>query len=233
MPLARLSDAISQQLGIDIVRGLYAIGEAIPTETTLARQWNVSRTAVREGIRILASKGLIETRTRAGTTVRPRSQWHLLDPTVLTWMRQAEPDGTFMHALIELRLIIEPPAAALAAKRRTTEDLAQLGSFLDIMRDPNRTEEAARRADIQFHRVIMSAAGNHALIPLAASIEAAVTASNTCRGGRNMVRHFVPEHQCILDALKRQDDAEARWRMEALIRSHLKPRQTQLMPVRA
>jgi DNA-binding FadR family transcriptional regulator len=222
MPLARLSDAISYQLGIDIVRGLYPAGEPIPTEMALARFWNISRTAVREGIRILDSKGLVETRQKTGTTVRQRSQWHLLDPAVLSWMQQAEPDNNFITALFELRLIIEPQAVGLAAKRRSVEDLNRLQKLLEGMGENNRAEDSARRANILFHRTIMNAARNHALIPLAASIEAAVAWSDVYRIGRGLfVRDSLNEHERILDAMRREDSAEARLWMEVLIRSSL------------
>jgi len=222
MPLARLSDAISHQLGIDIVSGHYPAGEPIPTEMALARFWNISRTAVREGIRVLGSKGLVETRKKTGTTVRQRSQWHLLDPTVLSWMQQAEPDSTFVTSLFELRLIIEPQAVALAAKRRSAEDLSRMQKCLESMHENNRAEDSARRANILFHRTIMNAARNHALIPLAASIEAAVAWSDVYRMGRGLfVRDSFDEHERILDAIRREDSTGARLWTEVLIRSSL------------
>lgn len=226
--MARLSDAISQQLGVDIVRGLYAAGQAIPTEMALAKYWNISRTAVREGIRILDSKGLVETRRKTGTMVKQRSQWHLLDPAVLTWMQQAEPDNNFVKALFELRLIIEPQAAALTAKRRSAEDLTRLRKLLEIMGDPSRTEDSARRANILFHQTIMNAARNHTLIPLAASIEAAVAWSDIYRMGYGLfVRDSLREHQRILDAVRREDGTDARCWTEALIRASLETLQLQ------
>lgn len=224
VPLSRLSDAISQQLGVDIVRGYYGVGQALPSEVSLASRWNVSRSVVREGLRILASKGLVEARTKAGTTVRRRARWHLLDPDVLTWMRQAEPDKAFISSMIELRLIIEPQAAALAAKRRSDDDLTKLQRSLDIMRDSNRPEEAARRADIQFHRTLLDATGNPALVPLGASIEAAIAWANSYKSGHGIfVRDSVSEHQRVLNALTEGNDKEARWWMEVLVRSGVGP----------
>lgn len=224
LPLSRLSDAIAQQLGIDIVRGFYGVGQALPTETSLASRWNVSRTAVREGLRALASKGLLETRTKTGTTVRRRAQWNLLDPDILAWMRQTQPDKAFVRSLIELRLIIEPQAAALTARRRSADDIAELQRLLVIMAAPNRPEEAARRADVQFHRTLLLAAGNHVLAPLAASIEAAVAWANAYKAGQGIfVRDSVIDHQRLLDALIEGNDKEARWWAEVLIRSGIEP----------
>ena len=223
-PTFRLSDTIARQLGMDIVCGLYAVGDALPTEMTLAAQWNVSRTAVREGLSILIGKGLVEPRQRVGTLVTPRSRWHLLDPLVLFWMRLADPDESFIRSLFELRLTIEPQAAGFAARRRTDQDLIQLQKAFNIMSDDRRTEEMARRAEIQFHRTIIQAANNPVLLPLVDSIEAAVFWANSHKTKQNIsVRASLNEHRMILDAVHRQDDAHARWLTEALIRSAIEP----------
>jgi len=219
-PTFRLSDTIAQQLGMDIVCGLYAVGEALPTEMVLTEQWNVSRTAVREGLSILIEKGLVEPRQKVGTLVMPRSRWHLLDPLVLFWMRLAAPDEGFIRSLFELRLTIEPQTAGFAARRRTDQDLIRLQKTFDIMSDDSRTEETVRRAEIQFHRTIIQAANNPVLLPLADSIEAAVAWANSYKAKRNIpVRASLEAHSMILDAVHHQDDARARWLTEALIRS--------------
>lgn len=219
-PLPRLSNLISQQLGVDIVRGLYAAGEALPTEVTLAKHWNISRSAVREGICVLASKGLVETRTKAGTIVTERARWNLLDPLILSWMRLSDPNASFINALLELRYIIEPQAAALAAKRRSDEDVDDLRRLLDIIRAPGRTEEAARRADLQFHTTILKAAKNQTFIPLIDPIEASVAWSQTYRATLNIdVRSSASSYLRIIEAIASHDDAGARWEMEMLIRS--------------
>lgn len=219
-PLPRLSNLISQQLGVDIVRGLYAPGEALPTEMTLAKHWNISRSAVREGMCVLSSKGLVETRTKAGTIVTDRARWNLLDPLILSWMRLSDPDEPFMRALLELRYIIEPQAAALAAKRRSDEDVDALQRFLEIIQSQGRTEEAARRADLQFHTTILKAAKNQTFVPLIDPIEASIGWSQTYRAALNVdVRSSASSYVRIVESIARQDDAEARWQMEMLIRS--------------
>ncbi len=223
-PTSRLSDTIARQLGMDIVCGVYAVGEALPTEMALTVQWNVSRTAVREGLAILIDKGLVEPRQKVGTRVTPRARWHLLDPLVLFWMRLATPDESFIRSLFELRLTIEPQAAGFAARRRTDQDLIRLQKAFNIMSDDRRTEEMARRAEIQFHRTIIQAANNPLLLPLMDSIEAAVVWANSDKTKRNIsVRASLNEHRMILDAVHRQDDAHARWLTEALIRSAIEP----------
>ncbi len=224
LPSPKLSDSIARQLGMDIVCGLYAVGQALPTEMTLSAQWNVSRTAVREGLSILIDKGLVEPRKKAGTLVMPRSHWHLLDPLVLFWIRLATPDEGFIRSLFELRLTIEPQAAGFAARRRTDQDLIRLQKAFDIMSDDRRTEEVARRAEIQFHRTIIQAAQNQVLLPLAESIEAAIVWANAHKTKSKIsVRASLNEHSLILDAIHRQDDTQARWSTEALIRSAIEP----------
>lgn len=221
---SRLSDTIARQLGMDIVCGLYAPGEALPTEMALTAQWNVSRTAVREGLAILIEKGLVEPRQKVGTLVMPRSRWHLLDPLVLFWMRLAAPDESFIRSLSELRLTIEPQAAGFAARRRTDQDLIRLQKAFDVMSDDGRTEEMARRAEIQFHRAMIQAAQNPVLMPLADSIEAAIVWANAHKTKSKIsVRASLNEHSLILDAIHRQDDTQARWSTEALIRSAIEP----------
>lgn len=221
-PSSRLSDTIAQQLGMDIVCGLYAPGEALPTEMVLTEQWNVSRTAVREGLSILIDKGLVEPRKKAGTLVTPRARWRLLDPLVLFWMRLAAPDDGFFRSLFELRLTIEPQAAGFAARRRTDQELIRLQKAFDIMADDRRTEEMARRAEIQFHRTLIQAAGNPVLVPLADAVEAAVVQANVHKARRHVsARASLDEHAMILDAVHSRDDAKARWVTEALIRSEM------------
>ena len=217
---------------MDIVCGLYAVGEALPTEMALTAQWNVSRTAVREGLAILIDKGLVEPRQKVGTLVLPRSRWHLLDPLVLFWMRLAAPDESFVRSLFELRLTIEPQAAGFAARRRTDPDLIRLQKAFDVMSDDSRTEEMARRAEIQFHRTIIQATKNPVLLPLVDSIEAAVVWANVRKTKRNIsIRASLNEHSMLLDAIYRQDDAQARWLTETLIRSAIEATSAGATPI--
>ncbi|WP_443750057.1 FadR/GntR family transcriptional regulator [Asticcacaulis solisilvae] len=218
--LPRLSNFISQRLGVDIVKGLYAPGEALPTEIALSQHWQISRTAVREGICVLVSTGLIERRTKTGTIVSDRSRWNLLDPLILSWMRLSDPDTAFVSALLELTYIIEPQAAALAARRADGDDIDDLRRLLDVMRSHNRTEEAARRADLQFRTAIVKAARNQTFLPLIDSIEAAISWSHTYRAALNIdVRSTANTYVPMVEAIARRDDAEARWQMEMLIRT--------------
>jgi DNA-binding FadR family transcriptional regulator len=117
----RVHAAVVRRLGHSILSGDLKPGEALPNEARLCADLSISRTALREAIRVLAAKGLIETEPRTGTRVRPRESWNLLDPDILGWRAAAAPDLDFGRSLLEARHIIEPAAAELAAKRATAQ----------------------------------------------------------------------------------------------------------------
>ena len=129
-PGRRLHGALLRKLGVAIVRGRYPPGNVLPDEIAFAEQLQVSRGAYREALQALTSKGLVERKPKAGTRVLPRKRWNLLDPQVLSWFFIARPDLPFIRNLFELRGIIEPAAARLAAQRRDDGDLAKLRAAL-------------------------------------------------------------------------------------------------------
>jgi DNA-binding FadR family transcriptional regulator len=129
----RLHGSIARDLGIAIVTGKYPPGHVLTSEVDFAERNHISRTAYREAIRILAAKGLVESRPKAGTKITDPSRWHILDPDVLAWTFEGEPSRAAIDDLFELRLIIEPAAAEIAATRRTGAQLAQMGHALEEM----------------------------------------------------------------------------------------------------
>ena len=112
--------SIAREIGTSIVTGQRPPGSLLPRETELAAQFKVSRGLIRESMRTLAAKGLVESRQKAGTKVRDRSEWHLLDPLLLSWMFEGVPPRQFVHSLFQLRMIVEPAAAEFAAGSRST-----------------------------------------------------------------------------------------------------------------
>jgi DNA-binding FadR family transcriptional regulator len=144
--------------------GEYQEGEVLPVEQDLADSLEVGRNALREAVKVLSGKGLISTAPRSGTKVRPRGEWNMLDPDVLRW--HADPDiatEKFMLDLIEMRGIIEPKAAELAAVRATKEDLATILSAYDTMAGSGEDRQARLEADILFHSAILKASHNEVL----------------------------------------------------------------------
>jgi DNA-binding FadR family transcriptional regulator len=159
LPLAsgsrRIHGSVARDLGIAILAGRYAPGDVLPGEIEFSEQLKVSRTAYREAIRILSAKGLVESRPRTGTRVTQRSRWNLLDPDILAWAFEAEPSETFIRDLFELRMIVEPAAAALAAERRSALDISRMGHALEEMGRYGLATEIGRAADQAFHNTIL------------------------------------------------------------------------------
>jgi len=114
------SRAVIDALGFKIVSGKLVPGDLLPTEAELARSLGLSRPSLREGLKALAQKGLLEGRTRRGTVVRERANWDLLDADVLRWLAAAPPDPAFFMDLLDVRMIVEPAAARLAASRASS-----------------------------------------------------------------------------------------------------------------
>jgi DNA-binding FadR family transcriptional regulator len=196
----RIHQSIARQMGIAIVSGEVAQGALLGGEIEQAEALGVSRTAYREAIRILTAKGLLASRPRAGTHVTPRKQWNLLDPEMLAWaFASAQPDEGFIRDLFELRGIIEPAAAALAATRRSAAQLADMQSALDDMRLYGLASEAGQAADRLFHDRLLAASGNEALASLAGSVGAAVQWTTAFKQRISVApRDPLPEHEAVL-----------------------------------
>ena len=155
-----LKDRIARDLGQRILSGAFAPLSVLPTEAELCIAYGASRTALRDALLTLAAKGLIEARKRAGTRVRPPSDWNRLDAQVLGWMGEIEPDLDFVKGLIEARLVIEPAAAQLAASMATSGDLAVIEAAYHAMCSaPEDDLAACLDADVRFHTGILRPAG--------------------------------------------------------------------------
>ena len=157
----RPRDHVTGTLAKRILSGALAPGDRLPTEAELSALLGVSRTALREALRTLAAKGLVESRTRAGTVVSPRSSWNHLDPDLLALREELAPDLDFVAYLIEARRVVEPAAAALAAERATGEDLHGIEDAFDAMsRAAQNDIEAFVGADEAFHIGVLMASRN-------------------------------------------------------------------------
>ncbi|MFM6853052.1 MAG: FadR/GntR family transcriptional regulator, partial [Sphingopyxis sp.] len=202
----RIHQAIARQLGTDILSGRVQPGENFEGEIERSLALGVSRTAYREAIRILVAKGLLESRPKAGTRVTPRARWNLLDPDILAWTFSGQPDQHFIRNLFELRGIIEPAAAALAAQRRSTAQLDDMRAALAAMAHHGLGTGEGRTADRRFHRLILQAAGNDALASLASSVSAAVEWTTTFKMRQHdLPRDPLPEHQAVFAAIELGD----------------------------
>ena len=156
--------AVMDILGARISAGVYKEGEALPIEQELAIDLEVGRNSLREAVKVLSGKGLLSTAPRSGTKVRPREEWNMLDPHVLSW--HADPEiasDSFMLDLIELRRIIEPKAAELAAIRATKENVADILAAYEAMADSGANPQHRLDADIEFHTAVLKASHNYVL----------------------------------------------------------------------
>ncbi|HEY2985192.1 MAG TPA: GntR family transcriptional regulator, partial [Jatrophihabitantaceae bacterium] len=153
---------VVEALGQRILAGELDEGETLDVPA-LEVEFDVSRTVLREALRVLKAKGLIDARQKRGTFVQPRSEWRLLDPDVVRWQFAGRDDSRFLDDLAEVRGIVEPASARLAALRRDDADIAAMEKALETMSAAVRGEADAVEADLSFHRALLAATHNELL----------------------------------------------------------------------
>jgi len=209
---------VADRIGASIIRGEIAPGGQLPSEVRLCEMLDVSRTVVREAIRTLSGKGLVESRPKSGTRVRPPEQWNQFDPDVLRWQLSATDVDTYLAKLFALRYAVEPTASALAAGARRTEDLEKIRRGFDGMATAE-SNEAFVSADIDFHKSIYFATHNEFFWPLAEMFEIALRQSFTIAAEGDHRPRAIVEHRAILDAIAAGDAEAARLATVALLSS--------------
>ncbi|UUS33313.1 FadR family transcriptional regulator [Streptomyces changanensis] len=214
-----LHGQLVQQLGQMIVSGdLGADRPLVPEE--IGQRFEVSRTVVRESLRVLEAKGLVSARPNVGTRVRPVSDWNLLDPDIIEWRAFGPQRDDQRRELAELRWTIEPLAARLAAGH-SREDLQQrLADMVEIMGHAFAQGDAITfsRADAEFHSLLIQLAGNRMLEHLSGIVSAALQVSGapaiSCdRPGESCISH----HARIAEALAAGDGPAAEAAMRQLL----------------
>jgi GntR family galactonate operon transcriptional repressor len=215
----RVHDAVVRTLAAWVLGRRFEPGSILPREEELASQFGVSRSTIREAVRVMSAKGLLETRQRIGVRVRPRDDWRLLDPAVLAWHPDLAGDAELVDSLLEARRIIEPAAAELAARRGTAADLAAIEAAYLAMENAIPDDlEACCDADLAFHRSIIVASHNVVLKGLIGTIEAAMRATFllTTSVMENQVR-TLSVHKDVLEKIRYRDTAGARSAMNRLL----------------
>jgi DNA-binding FadR family transcriptional regulator len=222
------ADFVRPQLGRNLTFGLLdSLGRAIvmgryddrpfPTEAQLADQHGVSRSVTREAVKMLCAKGLLSARPRQGTAIQPASSWNLFDPDVLAWLLKRPFSVQLLKHFNELRIAIEPEAAALAARRGDSRDLAGIAAGLARMVVSERGEDDGLDADIAFHLAILRASAN----PFYAQFQDVVsTALRTSIRFTNRIKGrnaSIADHAAVHDAIAARDPDAARAAMRALI----------------
>lgn len=191
----------------------------MPTEPQIQKEFCVSRTAVREAIRLLSAKGLTVSRPKIGTKVRPTANWNQLDADVLRWQLDLEPSDAFIHSLFEMREIFEPAAAARAAERATEEELKTLGAAMNGIENETRASPAQIKADIAFHLTLLEASRNPMLRSLGATIHSALEIAFSIGWRTVMAEAAVVQHRDIYEAVCERRPDEAFLAMRRLLRN--------------
>ena len=190
-----------------------------PARSSSCRRFGASRTVVREAFKLLSAKGLIASRKRAGHARQPREAWHMLDADVLAWrLSNGEAEPKFVFDLLQARAVIEPAAAAMAARSHTPRHCRDRGAFADMERAAHDASLFAE-PDIRFHKAILAGDGNDLMTAFGALIEAALGHVRADRVAPCLVRRR-PRCLCIvaiLDAIRRRDAEGAHAAMLALL----------------
>lgn len=211
-----LTYGLLDSLGRAIVTGRYET-EAFPTEAELAKQHGVSRSVTREAVKMLTAKGLLSARPRQGTVVQPATLWNLFDTDVLSWLLERKFSLELLRHFNQLRVAIEPEAAALAAQFGGPEDLAGISAGLGRMAAAELGNDDTLEADIAFHVSILHASKN----PFYAQFRGVVgTALRTSIRFTNRIRDrsaSLADHAAVHDAIVARDPDAARNAMRSLI----------------
>jgi GntR family transcriptional regulator, galactonate operon transcriptional repressor len=210
-----LCSRLVEELGSRIVRGDLAPGEILPTEATLGKEFRASRSVVRDAVKTLAAKGLLDPRTRTGTRVLAPIHWNLLDLDVLGWRYAAMPRAQFFQELFEIRRMIEPAAAALAAERATAAEVAALADAYMAMKTTDHSSDAAIDADLRFHRAVLACSHNELLAQMGSVIGVGLLIS--FRISSHSYGVSLPMHGEVLEAIRQRDPERARKAMEGLL----------------
>lgn len=216
---AGLHADLLDQLGLLIASGELAEGTVLRAEE-LEQRYRISRTVVREAVRVLESMGMVTSRRRIGTTVAPISAWNVFHPMVIRWRLAGPGRDAQLRSLSELRAGFEPVAAGFAAQRATPEQCGTLTGAVMDMAVHGRSGDlvAYLDADVVFHRTLLRAAGNEMLAALA-DVVAEVLTGRTHHG----LMPTIPEpaairlHADVAQAVQSGDAAAARRAMEAII----------------
>ncbi|MCP4380732.1 MAG: FadR family transcriptional regulator [Hyphomicrobiales bacterium] len=213
-----LSTQVAREIGRRIVSGTYAPGDLVEDEGALATRYQVSRSVIRDAVKILVGKGLLEVRRGIGTRVRSRTSWGLLDDDVLAWYQSAPPNAEFLRQLMDIRKVFEPKAARWAAERGTDADIADIEAAVGRMEDEKGSIEDFVIADALFHRSILRAAQNEFLAAMEGVIFSALLSSIrlTNRDPRENAES-IPFHREVYEAIAAHDGDRAEQVMENLL----------------
>lgn len=210
---------VARAIGMDILRGTIAPGQKLPAEEDILGRFSVSRTVLREALKILEAKGMVKSKTRIGTVVRDRHSWNFFDSDVLAWKIDTGLDAALLRTLREARLAVEPFAARLAAERATHADMAEMAESVRLMREAVGNRHLFAQADLRFHRAVAAASGNFVLGSFAAVIETALVCATLLLPLEDTAlrTEAVNRHEELLKTIARRETERAALLMSDMI----------------
>ena len=214
------NDLLAAALGGEIIAGVYPPGSRLPGEASLLQRFKVSRPTLREAFRVLAAKGLIVSRQKVGTSIRPKSDWNMLDHDFLAWHLGAALNDDFVDDLFQLRQMIEPQAAFLAAEARDAAAFERIAAaYADMERSSPGTDEVTD-PDLRFHQAILDATGNPFIGSLGGLIDTALVGTFRLgwRAPASIRDDRLRQHRLVMKAIGEGKPEEARECMAALLR---------------
>lgn len=215
-PTRNLTYAMLDALGRSIVTGAYE-GRRFPTEAVLATEHAVSRSVTREAVKMLTAKGLLTARPRTGTVVQPASSWNLFDPDVLRWLLERKFSLELLRQFSELRVAIEPAAAALAARAIDAQGLAAIAAGFARMEAAEVGADDPLDADIAFHMAVLQASANPFYVQFKDVVATALRTSIRFTNGFNGRTASLPAHRAVLTAIEARDERGAHDAMAAIV----------------
>lgn len=225
-PANSVHGRIVHKIGEDIVAGRIAPGERLPREAELMTEFGSSRSAVRDAVKVLASKGLVKTRQRGGTQICEQQRWNAFDIDILTWRFAAGIDLAFVQDLVELRLATEPFAARLAAIRAKAEDINKISKALERMKTSTRDWPSYVRADEAFHMAVFVSSHNRFFLRLGLVVQDVLRATfhaeqlfskrDAAEMGK-VISEDIAVHASLFRAIAQNDPARAEEHMKTII----------------
>lgn len=211
-----LTYGLVDTLGRAIVNHAYDT-RPFPIEAELAREHSVSRSVTREAVKMLTAKGLLSARPRQGTIVEPVRSWNLFDPDVLGWLLDRRSSSELLREFNQLRIAIEPEAAALAALNARADDLSRIAQGLERMRAAERGDDDPLDSDIEFHVAVLEASNNAFFAQFRDVVSAALRTS--IKVTNKIVGHTanIEDHDAVFQAITQRHPEQARTSMRSLI----------------
>ncbi|KVE37375.1 FadR/GntR family transcriptional regulator [Burkholderia sp. TSV86] len=185
-------------------------GGVLPPQDVLSKDFDVSRTVMREALSMLLARDMLDVRPKVGTRVRPMHDWRMIDEDVVNWRFRAKPDPQFMRDVIEFRTLIEPRATAQAAMRASTAEIVGIREAFELFKLAEPGSPAYDEADELLHTRIVHASGNQFFQQMAAIIRGALRLVNRRMSQREGIRALAfKSHARVVEAIERRDSREA------------------------